>query len=102
MANQPNILAWRIPWTEEPSRLQSIGSHRVGPDLTTKTTNNNKYLAPTYSRPPLWSGSSSPTLVVRHAPGKAFFCALKKRKEGGHYPLPFLKLSLENLNELET
>ena len=26
------ILAWRIPWTEEPGRLQSMGSHRVGCD----------------------------------------------------------------------
>ena len=25
-----SILAWRIPWTEEPGRLQSMGSHRVG------------------------------------------------------------------------
>ena len=24
------VLAWRIPWTEEPGRLQHIGSHRVG------------------------------------------------------------------------
>ena len=29
MAAQSSILAWRIPWTEEPSRLQSKGSHRV-------------------------------------------------------------------------
>ena len=27
-----SILAWRIPWTEEPGRLQSIGSQRVGHD----------------------------------------------------------------------
>ena len=27
-----SILAWRIPWTEESSRLQSIRSHRVGHD----------------------------------------------------------------------
>ena len=27
MATHPSILAWRIPWTEEPSRLQSMGSH---------------------------------------------------------------------------
>ena len=27
-----NILAWRIPWTEEPGRLQSMGSQRVGHD----------------------------------------------------------------------
>ena len=27
-----NILAWRIPWTEEPGGLQSMGSLRVGHD----------------------------------------------------------------------
>ena len=27
--NHSSILAWRIPWTEEPGRLQSIGSQRV-------------------------------------------------------------------------
>ena len=26
------ILAWRIPWTEEPGELQSMGSQKVGPD----------------------------------------------------------------------
>ena len=31
MATHPNILAWRIPWTEKPE-LQSPGSHRVGHD----------------------------------------------------------------------
>ena len=30
IANQSSILAWRIPWTEEPSGLQSMGSQRVG------------------------------------------------------------------------
>ena len=30
MATQDSILAWRIPWTEEPGRLQSMGSQRVG------------------------------------------------------------------------
>ena len=30
MATHSNILAWRIPWTEEPDGLQSIGSQRVG------------------------------------------------------------------------
>ena len=32
MAAHSNILAWRIPWTEEPGRLQSIGSQRVRHD----------------------------------------------------------------------
>ena len=30
MATHSNILAWRIPWTEEPGRLLSMGSQRVG------------------------------------------------------------------------
>ena len=32
MAAHSSLLAWRIPWTEEHGRLQSIGSHRVGHD----------------------------------------------------------------------
>jgi len=32
MATHSSILAWRIPWTEEPSGLQFIGSQRVGHD----------------------------------------------------------------------
>ena len=32
MATHSSILAWRIPWTEEPGRLQSIGLQRVGND----------------------------------------------------------------------
>ena len=30
MATHSSILAWRIPWMEKPSRLQSMGSQRVG------------------------------------------------------------------------
>ena len=32
MATHPSIRAWRIPWTEEPGGLQSMGSQRVGHD----------------------------------------------------------------------
>ena len=32
MTNYSSIVAWRIPWTEEPSRLQSIEFHRVRHD----------------------------------------------------------------------
>ena len=32
MATHSSILAWRIPWTEEPGRLQSMGLQRVGHD----------------------------------------------------------------------
>ena len=30
MATHSNILAWKIPWTEEPGELQSIGLQRIG------------------------------------------------------------------------
>ena len=30
MATHSSILAWKIPWTEEPGRLQSMGSQRIG------------------------------------------------------------------------
>ena len=32
MATYSRFLAWRIPWTEEPGGLQSMGSQRVGHD----------------------------------------------------------------------
>jgi len=32
MATNPSILAWRIPWTEEPGGLQSTGLQRAGYD----------------------------------------------------------------------
>ena len=35
MATHSSILAWRIPWTEKPGGLQSLGSQRVGHDSET-------------------------------------------------------------------
>ena len=35
MVTHSSTLAWKIPWTEEPSRLQSMGSLRVGHDRAT-------------------------------------------------------------------
>ena len=32
MTTHPSILAWRIPWTEEPGKLQSMGSQRIRHD----------------------------------------------------------------------
>ena len=32
MAAHSSVLAWRIPWTEEPGGLPSVGSHRVRQD----------------------------------------------------------------------
>ena len=36
MATRSSILAWRIPWTEEPGGLRSTGLQRAGHDLLTK------------------------------------------------------------------
>ena len=36
MATHSSILAWKIPWTEGPDGLQSMGSQKVGHNLATK------------------------------------------------------------------
>ena len=38
MATYSSILAWRTPWTEEPGRLQSMGSQRLRHDRATSLT----------------------------------------------------------------
>ena len=38
MATYSSVLAWRIPWTEEAGRLQSMGLERVGHGLATEHT----------------------------------------------------------------
>ena len=42
MAIHSSILAWKIPWTEEPCGLQSKGSQRVRHDLATKPPTTTK------------------------------------------------------------
>ena len=38
MATHSSTLDWKIPWAEEPGRLQSMGLQRVGHDLATEHT----------------------------------------------------------------
>ena len=45
MATHSSILAWKIPWTEEPGWLQSMGSQRVGHNWVTNTHTHILYLA---------------------------------------------------------
>ena len=40
MATHSSILTWRIPWREDPGRLQSMGSQRVGQDWATSLTHS--------------------------------------------------------------
>ena len=55
MATHSSILAWRIPWTEEPGGLQSMGSQRVRHDW--QLNNNGKF----YSLSPLSSLKGFPS-----------------------------------------
>ena len=56
MATHYSILAWRIPWTEEPGELQSVGLQRVGQNWANNIlklffnfilAQNHKFLYPT-------------------------------------------------------
>ena len=49
MATHSSIPAWRIPWTEEPGRLQSMGLQRAGHD---QVTNTFIFIAELQNRPP--------------------------------------------------
>ena len=44
MANLSSILAWRIPWTEEPDGLQCMGSQRDRQDLVTKHSHSMQWV----------------------------------------------------------
>ena len=39
MATHSSIFAWKMPWTEQPGKLQTMGSQRVGHDLATEANN---------------------------------------------------------------
>ena len=61
MATHSSILAWEIPWTEEPGRLQSVESQRVGHDWATELN---------------WTELSihieDPVLCAKSLPGESF------------------------------
>ena len=63
IATHSRILAWRIPWTEEPGRLQSIVSHRVGHNLA-HSAHMTELPPPWKIKPqaPVKTGSRSTTL----------------------------------------
>ena len=48
MVTHSNILAWKIPWTEEPGRLQSMGLQRVEHEWATNTSTFIKQEEPIY------------------------------------------------------
>ena len=77
MASHSSTLAWKIPWTEEPGRLQTMGSRRVGHDcmiyhlngfriyfLTEENGSSHKTCGCTGHQLLLYTCNMSPELVV--------------------------------------
>ena len=60
METHSRILAWKIPWTEEPGRLQSMGSQRVRHDGGTNTFTKGN--TPTF-RVPGWEVCGRSTIL---------------------------------------
>ena len=78
MATHTSILAWRIPWTEEPGRLQSMGLQRVGHNCMTNTYLGNilwSFSAFLLLSAP-WASKSclEKTIVLRSLPGSGQCC----------------------------
>ena len=73
MATHSSILAWRIPWTEEPCRLQSTGLQRVGHDWATSLSPGSIPFTP-FQFPFMFLGG------VFHLPGQTY---RKKKADTG-------------------
>ena len=79
MATHSSIHAWKIPWTEEPGRLQSTGSQRVGHDWATSVHFTLRHV-PTSFLSQLWVHEPSPS----EPPGKLSLWSIPYRP-----PQPF-------------
>ena len=66
MATHSNIHAWKIPWTEEPGGLQSMGSQRVGHDCVTSLTNYCRGWA--HQEQPGWNCQAPPPGTITQHP----------------------------------
>jgi len=69
MAPHSSTLAWKIPWTEEPGRLQTMGSLRVGHDWATSLS-----LSLSYTSKQLNVAGENPTIVPARVVSKHDHC----------------------------
>ena len=80
MATHPSILAWKVPWTEEPGGIQSMRSQRVGHNLETKqpqysyrqNKSNEQQRSKEKETNPTWSQLLSVILSLHHWLGRIF------------------------------
>ena len=76
MATHSSILAWRIPWTEEPGGLQPMGLQRVGQDLSTKHKKNKRRQ---WVLPPTNQGQLGQRETARQKEAMAIGCVTELR-----------------------
>ena len=78
MATHSSILAWRIPWTQEPGGLQSMGSQRVKHNISGKMLARGATIEP---HPPWDGGDGAVCLTLRKARRQTFLALLNSEDE---------------------
>ena len=105
MAIHSSTIAWKIPWTEEPGRLQSMGSQRVGLDWATSLSlslSNAVTSSGTWANPFTFLGFLGEVLVVKNPPANAGdkrevgLIPGSRRSPGGGHGNPLQYSCLEN------
>ena len=89
MASHSSTLAWKIPWTEEPGELQSMGSQRVGHDWVTSLSHctpgiEHRQICPTSTSLPLFQLMVMPS-----------FQSIRTNTWGHHFLSLFLLISVK-------
>ena len=79
MATHASILAWRIPWTDESGRLQSMGSQRVGHDSATKQQQPSPHGAQHKKPVHFCRGPAAPNAVAEHSKADAVSSTIASR-----------------------
>ena len=83
MATQASILAWRIPWTQEPGGLQSMESQRVRHDWATEHAHNNvlgNLLETDRDRKPKQTEGVLAFIETEHSPETIYVCSCSNTK----------------------
>ena len=75
MATNSRIVPWKIPWTEEPGKLQSTGSQRVGHNLATKQLQTMPFAA-----------IQMDLKIITGFPGDAPICQHRRHRRPGFNP----------------
>ena len=97
MATHSSILPWRIPWTEEPGGLQSMGLQRVGHDWGTSTFTLSylRVMSASFSR---WTSGIFPW---KFASSSAFLLRAASFCHSGRAPAYFKFIYVRSLSMLE-